>query len=75
MLSEVSDDSNQALGISMAGAAFGTGYILGPAVAGAIADPIEQYNLTITSKHKKYSLLLPLEACNKEERKPHHYVY
>jgi hypothetical protein len=50
----VSDDSNQAFGVSMAGAAFGAGYILGPAVAGAIADPISQYNLTITSEQDSY---------------------
>ena len=50
VISEISDDGNQALGISMLGTAFGTGYILGPAVAGAIADPVGQYNLTITSE-------------------------
>ncbi len=50
MISEVSDDSNQALGISVMGAAWGAGFIIAPAVGGAIADPIGQYNLTITSE-------------------------
>ena len=49
VISEVSDDSNQAFGVTVLGAAVGTGYIIGPAVAGAIADPVGQYNLTITS--------------------------
>ena len=53
VISEVSDDSNQAIGITLVGTAFGTGYILGPAVAGAIADPVGQYNLTITSELAK----------------------
>ena len=30
--------------------AFGTGLVLGPALSGVIADPVGQYNLTITSK-------------------------
>lgn len=50
VISEVSDDSNQAIGITLVGTAFGSGYIIGPAVAGAIADPVGQYNLTITSE-------------------------
>lgn len=50
IISEVSDDSNQAFGIAVMGAAWGIGYVLGPAVGGTIADPIGQYNLTITSK-------------------------
>ena len=50
VISEVSDDSNQALGIAVMGVAFSTGYILAPAVSGLIADPIGQYNLTVTSK-------------------------
>lgn len=49
VISEVSDDSNQAIGVAVLGAAVGTGNIIGPAVAGAIADPVGQYNLTITS--------------------------
>ena len=50
MLSEVSDNSNQAFGLALLGTAWGTGYIVGPAISGALADPIGQYNLTITSK-------------------------
>ena len=50
VLSESSDNSNQALSMAILISAYGTGLILGPAVAGAIADPIGQYNLTITSR-------------------------
>ena len=50
VISEVSDDSNQAFGISIVGSSFGLGYIIGPAISGAISDPIGQYNLNITSK-------------------------
>ena len=50
VVSEMSDDSNQAFGITMVGTAWGSGYIIGPAISGAIADPITQYNLTITSE-------------------------
>ena len=50
VLSESSDDSNQAISMAILTSALGTGLVLGPAVAGAIADPIGQYNLTITSR-------------------------
>ena len=50
VLSESSDDSNQALSMVILTSALGTGLILGPAVSGAISDPIGQYNLTITSR-------------------------
>ncbi len=50
ILSEVSDNTNQGFGISLIGTAWGVGTVLGPAVSGAIADPIGQYNLTITSE-------------------------
>ena len=50
VLSESSDDSNQALSMAILTSALGTGLILGPAVSGAISDPIGQYNLTITSR-------------------------
>ena len=50
MVSEISDDRFQAFGLSVIGAAWSLGYIIGPAVSGAIADPIGQYNLTISSK-------------------------
>ena len=54
VISESSDDSNQALGMTVITSAYGTGLILGPAVAGAIADPIGQYNLTITGTAESY---------------------
>ena len=52
VVSEVTDDKNQAVGINIIGAAWGIGYILGPATAAAVADPIGQYSLNITSKPK-----------------------
>ena len=48
VLSESSNNGNQALGMTIITSAYGTGLVLGPAVASAIADPIGQYNLTIT---------------------------
>ena len=50
VISEVSDDTNQAFGMSLVSSAMGLGFIIGPAVSGAIADPIGQYNLTIHSE-------------------------
>ena len=49
VISEASDDSNQALGMTVVGAAWGIGYIVGPAMSGALADPIGQYNITSKS--------------------------
>ena len=43
------NDQNQAFGMSVLAASFGIGLVVGPAVSGAIADPIGQYNLNITS--------------------------
>ena len=50
IVSEVSDDNNQAIGVAVLSSGHFTGYIVGPAVAGVIADPVGQYNLTITSE-------------------------
>ena len=50
MVSEVSDDRFQAFAVSIVGAAWSLGYVIGPTVSGAIADPVGQYNLTISSK-------------------------
>ena len=49
-LSESSDNTNQAFGMAVLTSAFGTGLVIGPALSGAIADPVGQYNLNITSK-------------------------
>ena len=51
MIAESSDDSNQAFGLSIIGSAWGVGLILGPALSGATADPIGQYDLNITSEY------------------------
>ena len=50
IISEASDDRNQAFGISLISSAWGLGFVFGPAISGALADPIGQYNLNITSK-------------------------
>ena len=49
VVSESSDDSNQAFGLSVLATAMTLGYVVGPAVSGLIADPITEYNIT-TSK-------------------------
>ena len=49
-LSESSDNTNQAIGMAVLTSAYGTGILIGQALSGAIADPVGQYNLTITSK-------------------------
>ncbi len=50
VLSEVSDDSTQAFSVTLLGASWGLGIVLGPAVSGSISDPIGQYNLKIDSE-------------------------
>jgi len=50
IVSDVSDDEFQALGLSVIGSAWSLGFIIGPAISGAIADPLGQYNLTVSSK-------------------------
>ena len=46
VVSESSDDKNQAFGISVLATAVTMGYIVGPAVSGVIADPVQEYNIT-----------------------------
>ena len=44
--------------------AFGTGLVIGPALSGAIADPVGQYNLTITGEaFMKQSLCVCVCVC------------
>ena len=52
IVSESSKDSNQSLGMAIIAAAWCLGLVVGPAVAGATADPIGQYNLTISGAYK-----------------------
>ena len=49
-LSESSDNTNQAIAMAVITSSFSTGSVIGPALSGAIADPVGQYNLTIDSK-------------------------
>ena len=48
VIAESSTDKTQALGMSLIMGAFSLGLVIGPAVSGALADPIGQYNLTIS---------------------------
>ncbi len=50
IVSEISDDSNQAFGVAVLGTAWGLAVVIGPALSAAISDPIKQYNLTIESE-------------------------
>ena len=50
VLSESSNNSNQAIGMALVTTAYGTGLVIGPALSGAIADPVNQYNFTIISE-------------------------
>ena len=50
VLSESSDDSSHAVSMAIITSAISTGVVLGPAVASVMADPVGQYNLTISSR-------------------------
>ena len=50
VLAESSTDKNRAFGMSLLTVGWAVGMIIGPAVSGVLADPIGQYNLTISSK-------------------------
>ncbi|CAB3989263.1 ZINC INDUCED FACILITATOR-LIKE 1-like [Paramuricea clavata] len=44
-LAEVCNDSNQALGMSVVVTAWNTGLIIGPAIGGYLANPVEKYSV------------------------------
>lgn len=50
MLADASGSINLALGMSVIACGHGLGFLIGPAVSGALADPINQYNLNITNR-------------------------
>lgn len=54
IVSESSTDKTQAFGLSLLASAFGFGLIVGPALSGAVSDPINQYNITLNSKFYCY---------------------
>ena len=56
VISESSTDKTQALGMSLIMGAFSLGLVVGPAISGALADPIGQYNLTVSG-------MITLQAC------------
>ena len=43
MLYEISDDTNQAVGMSLLGMSWGAGVILGPTIGGLLASPAGKY--------------------------------
>ena len=70
-VSESSDDNNQAFGISILTTAMTLGYVIGPAVSGVIADPVQEYNIT-SSKPLLYMcmyvILVQCTVCSISER-------
>ena len=46
VISESSNDSNQAFGITLISAGWVFGLITGSAVSGVVADPVHQYNIS-----------------------------
>ena len=48
--SESSTNKTQALSMSILASSWGVGFIMGPAISGAIADPVGQYDLNVTSE-------------------------
>ena len=50
VISESFNNRTQVLGMSLITCSFSLGLIVGPAVSGALADPIGQYNLTISGE-------------------------
>ncbi|XP_065841414.1 uncharacterized protein [Oscarella lobularis] len=47
-IADVSDDSNQAKGITVVAVAWGVGFMIGPALGGILADPVRQYPNTFS---------------------------
>ena len=50
IISKWSTDDNHALGMSVAITSYGAGTVMGPALSGFLADPLNQYNIMVTSK-------------------------
>ena len=49
-MSENTTNQNHALGMSILASSYGVGIVIGPAISGAVSDPIQQYDLNITSE-------------------------
>eukprot|EP00731_Ephydatia_muelleri_P025353 Em0017g436a len=47
VLSESSNDENQAFGMSLLACSWGLGLVIGPALSGISADPLGQYNISL----------------------------
>ena len=63
IIAESSVTSNQqALGLSVVAASWGVGLIVGPAVGGALSDPINQFNLNISSMHARGICLINMNS-------------
>ncbi|XP_048582542.1 probable peptide/nitrate transporter At3g43790 isoform X2 [Nematostella vectensis] len=61
IISEICDNSNQALGITMVTVAWTTGMVLGPAIGGYLAEPGEKYPSTFSpgSLFHRFAFLMP----------------
>ena len=63
IIAESSVTSNQqALGLSVVATSWGVGLIAGPAVGGALSDPINQFNLNISSMHARGVCLINMNS-------------
>ena len=52
-VADVSDDTNQALGMTFVEASWGLGLVVGPALGGLLAEPVRQYPGTFSSGGKQ----------------------
>ncbi|XP_053375599.1 uncharacterized protein LOC123534983 isoform X2 [Mercenaria mercenaria] len=61
MLYELTDNTNQAVGVSVAGIGWGTGIIVGPAVGGFLADPSKRFpgSFTNIGLFERFPYILP----------------
>ena len=52
-VADVSDNTNQAIGMTYMEAAWGFGLVVGPALGGLLAEPVRQYPGTFSSGGKR----------------------
>jgi len=63
LLSEVTDDSNQALGMVMVTAGWGAGLVIGPAIGGFLSQPADKYPVLDVPLLRAYPYALPCFMC------------
>ena len=57
VLSESSNDENQAFGMSLLACSWGLGLVIGPALSGISADPLGQYNISLGSEEGSVGMM------------------